>query len=169
MKKSLYPLFCVVAFALCGCPNSDSGQAGRVATNVLGAVINANAPTTAHSGSSARRNEVNPPMRMAEIPQPATRDAALEKDMLRVAKNEFWQDGRTPLKIILKSTDWSYKRQMGNIVDRHRSAFVIYRLTDGTHRLCDVSFKQLHQGGGKYGKLTRNGVGMTNREIIDYK
>lgn len=100
----------------------------------------------------------------ADIPKAAAHDAALEAQMLRLSG--IYKDGRTPVKAILKSSDWTIGRNAaGQITERRRTAYIIFRMPDGSHRLVDLGFRQLYQGGGRYGALQQRGVGMLNKTV----
>ncbi|MGB4654453.1 MAG: hypothetical protein WBH98_03360 [Bacteroidales bacterium] len=102
-----------------------------------------------------------------EIPQAAKRDPKLEAEMIAIAKT-IYEDGRVPVKAIIKHADWNYTRNaFGHIVDRYQTAFIIFKMSDGTHRMVDIGFKQLYDG-SRYGKTQLRGIGMLNIEV-DYK
>ena len=103
----------------------------------------------------------------AEIPKAATSNPKLEAEMMTIAKG-IYDDGRVPVKAIIKGADWSYTRNaLGGIIDRYHTAFIIFKMEDGTYRMVDIGFKQLYNG-GSYGKTQLRGIGMMNEEV-DYK
>ena len=110
----------------------------------------------------------NPDTKMANLPKPAHNNTALINEMMQVAKTVY-NDGRVPVKVIPKNADWQYERNvLGQIINRNQSAYVIYRMSDNTHYMVDLSFKEMYNG-GSYGKLQLLGVGMTNQKVVDYK
>ncbi|MGI6342118.1 MAG: hypothetical protein ACOXZ9_03945 [Bacteroidales bacterium] len=102
-----------------------------------------------------------------EIPKAAKSDPKLEAEMIAIART-IYEDGRVPVKAIIKHADWNYTHNaFGQIVDRYQTAFIIFKMTDGTHRMVDIGFKQLYDG-SRYGKTQLRGIGMLNIEV-DYK
>lgn len=103
----------------------------------------------------------------AGIPKAAISNPKLEAEMIAIAKG-IYDDGRVPVKAIIKYPDWNYTRNaLGGIIDRYHTAFIIFKMKDGTHRMVDIGFKQLYNG-GSYGKTQVRGVGMIN-SVVDYK
>lgn len=103
----------------------------------------------------------------AEIPKAATSNPKLEAEMIAIAKG-IYDDGRVPVKAIIQGADWSYTRNaLGGIIDRYHTAFIIFKMEDGTYRMVDIGFKQLYNG-GSYGKTQLRGIGLVNEEV-DYK
>lgn len=101
------------------------------------------------------------------IPEPATRDQKLEAEMINISKTLF-DDGRIPVKAIIKTADWAYDRDaFGNIIDRFHTAYIIFKMTDGTYRMVDIGFKQMYNG-STYGKTQSRGIGLTNM-TVNYK
>lgn len=103
----------------------------------------------------------------AQIPNAAISDPKLEAEMIAIAKT-IYDDGRVPVKAIIKNPDWTYTRNaFGVIVDRFQTAYIIFKMTDDTHRMVDIGFKQLYNG-SSYGKTQLRGIGLSNVEV-DYK
>ena len=103
----------------------------------------------------------------AGIPNAATSDPALEAEMIAIAKG-IYDDGRLPVKAIIKYPDWNYTRNaFGAIIDRYHTAYIIFKMSDGSHRMVDIGFKQLYNG-SSYGKTQLRGIGMIN-STVDYK
>ena len=93
-------------------------------------------------------------------------DPKLEAEMIEIAKTIF-DDGRVPIKAIIKNKDWDYDRNaLGQIIDRFQTAYIIYKMSDGTHRMVDIGFKQMYNG-GSYGKTQSRGIGLVN-QVVEY-
>lgn len=102
-----------------------------------------------------------------EIPKAATSNPKLEAEMIAIAKG-IYDDGRVPVKAIIKYADWNYTRNaFGVILDRYHTAYIIFKMSDGSHRMVDIGFKQLYNG-SSYGKTQLRGIGMIN-STVDYK
>lgn len=102
--------------------------------------------------------------RAAQIPNAAISDPKLEAEMIAIAKT-IYEDGRVPVKAIIKNPDWTITRNaFGVIIDRFQTAYIIFKMTDGTHRMVDIGFKQLYDG-SKYGKTQLRGIGLVNEEV----
>ena len=102
--------------------------------------------------------------RAAQIPNAAISDPKLEAEMIAIAKT-IYEDGRVPVKAIIKNPDWTITRNaFGVIIDRFQTAYIIFKMTDGTHRMVDIGFKQLHDG-SKYGRTQLRGIGLVNEEV----
>lgn len=100
------------------------------------------------------------------IPKAAISDPKLEAEMLVIAKTIF-DDGRVPVKAIIKNKDWDYDRTpLGQIINRFQTAYIIYKMPDGTHRMVDIGFKQMYNG-GSYGKTQSRGIGLVN-QVVEY-
>ena len=64
----------------------------------------------------------------------------------------IYEDGRVPVKAVIKNPDWTYTRNaFGVIIDRFQTAYIIFKMTDGSYRMVDIGFKQLYDG-SSYGK-----------------
>lgn len=101
------------------------------------------------------------------IPKAAISNPQLEAEMIAVAK-QIYDDGRVPVKAIIKFPDWNYTRNvLGGIIDRYHTAYIIFKMSDGSHRMVDIGFKQLYDG-NSYGKTQLRGIGLLN-EVVDYK
>ena len=102
----------------------------------------------------------------SEIPKAGKSDPKLEAEMIAIAKT-LYEDGRVPVKAIIKGADWSYDRNaFGQIINRYHTGYIIFKMKDGTHRMVDIGFKQMYNG-GSYGRLQLRGVGTSNLEV-DY-
>lgn len=100
------------------------------------------------------------------VPKAAISDPKLEAEMITIAKTIF-DDGRVPVKAIIKNPDWDYDRTpLGQIIDRFQTAYIIYKMADGTHRMVDIGFKQMYNG-GSYGKTQSRGIGLVN-QVVEY-
>ena len=101
---------------------------------------------------------------VVEIPKAAISDPKLEAEMIEIAKT-IYDDGRVPVKAIIKNPDWDYDRNaLGQIIDRFQTAYIIYKMPDGTHRMVDIGFKQMYNG-GSYGKTQSRGIGLVNQVV----
>lgn len=99
-----------------------------------------------------------------DMPTAKQNNPQLEAEMLAVARTVY-DDGRTALKAIIQSTDWAYDRTaLGQIINRNQSAYIIYKMPDGTHRAIELGFKQMYDG-GSYGKLQLRGIGTRDFEV----
>ena len=99
-----------------------------------------------------------------EIPKAAISNPKLEAEMIAIAKT-IYEDGRVPVKAIIKNPDWTITRNsFGVIIDRFQTAYIIFKMTDGTHRMVDIGFKQLYDG-SKYGKTQLRGIGLVNDAV----
>ncbi len=104
---------------------------------------------------------------LAEMPTAATSDPKLESEMIAIAKT-IYEDGRVPVKAVIKNPDWTYTRNaFGVIIDRFQTAYIIFKMTDGSYRMVDIGFKQLYDG-SSYGKTQLRGIGMVNA-AVDYR
>lgn len=113
-------------------------------------------------------NPLHKPIKMANIPAAKAHDATLEAEMMRLA-NAFYNDGRVAVKALIISPQWEITRNaFGAIIDRTRSANIVFRMKDKSYRLVNLNFKQVYSG-GSYGKTQVGGVGMTDSLISDYK
>ena len=113
-------------------------------------------------------NPLHQPIKMANIPPAKAHDAALEADMKRLA-TAFYNDGRVAVKALIISPQWQITRNpFGAIIDRTRSANIVFRMKDKSYRLVNLNFKQVYNG-GSYGKTQVGGVGLTDSPISDYK
>lgn len=113
-------------------------------------------------------NPIHKPIKTADIPAAKAHDAALEAQMINLAKG-FYNDGRVPVKALIISPQWEITRNaFGAIIDRTRSANIIFRMADKSYRLVNLNYKQVYSG-GSYGKTQIGGVGMTDSLISDYK
>ena len=100
------------------------------------------------------------------IPKAAISNLKLEAEMLVIAKTIF-DDGRVPVKAIIKNPDWDYDRNaLGQIINRFQTAYIIYKMPDGTHRMVDIGFKQMYNG-SSYGKTQSRGIGLVN-QVVEY-
>ena len=98
------------------------------------------------------------------VPKAAMSDPKLEAEMIEIAKTIF-DDGRVPVKAIIKNKDWDYDRTpLGQIIDRFQTAYIIYKMPDGTYRMVDIGFKQMYNG-GSYGKTQSRGIGLVNQVV----
>ena len=103
----------------------------------------------------------------AAIPKEAASNAKLEGEMIAIAKT-IYDDGRVPVKAIIKYADWNYTHNaFGQIIDRYHTGYIIFKMQDGSHRMVDIGFKQLYNG-GSYGKTQLRGIGLLN-QTVDYK
>lgn len=101
------------------------------------------------------------------MPTAATSDPKLESEMIAIART-IYEDGRVPVKAVIKNPDWTYTRNaFGVIIDRFQTAYIIYKMTDGSYRMVDIGFKQLYDG-SSYGKTQLRGIGMVNA-AVDYR
>lgn len=99
-----------------------------------------------------------------EIPKAAISNPKLEAEMIAIAKT-IYEDGRVPVKAIIKNPDWTITRNaFGVIIDRFQTAYIIFKMTDGTHRMVDIGFKQLYNG-SSYGKTQLRGIGLVNDAV----
>ena len=113
-------------------------------------------------------NPLHQPIKMANIPPATAHDAALEAEMKRLA-TAFYNDGRVAVKALIISPQWQITRNaFGAIIDRTRSANIVFRMKDNSYRLVNLNYKQVYNG-GSYGKTQVGGVGMTDSPISDYK
>ncbi len=113
-------------------------------------------------------NPLHKPIVTANIPAAKAHDAALEAEMMRLA-TAFYNDGRTAIKALIISPQWEITcNAFGAIIDRTRSANIIFRMADKSYRLVNLNYKQVYNG-GSYGKTQVGGVGMTNSLISAYK
>ena len=113
-------------------------------------------------------NPLHQPIKTANIPAAKAHDAGLEAEMMRLA-TAFYNDGRTAVKALIISPQWEITRNaFGAIIDRTRSANIVFRMSDKSYRLVNLNFKQVYNG-GSYGKTQVGGVGMTDSPISDYK
>ena len=82
-------------------------------------------------------------------------------------RSTIFDDGRVPVKAIIKNKDWDYDRTpLGQIINRFQTAYIIYKMPDGTHRMVDIGFKQMYNG-GSYGKTQSRGIGLVN-QVVEY-
>ncbi len=103
---------------------------------------------------------------LAKVPKAAISNPKLEAEMIAIART-IYEDGRVPVKAVIKYPDWNYTRNaFGAIIDRYHTAFIIFKMKDGTHRMVDIGFKQLYNG-GSYGKTQLRGIG-TNNLTVEY-
>ena len=85
----------------------------------------------------------------------------------RAIAKTIYDDGRVPVKAVIKYPDWNYTRNaFGVIIDRYHTAYIIFKMKDGTHRMVDIGFKQLYNG-SSYGKTQLRGIG-TNNLTVEY-
>ena len=104
---------------------------------------------------------------LAEVPTAAKSDPKLESEMIAIAKT-IYEDGRVPVKAVIKNPDWTYTRNaFCVIIDRFQTAYIIFKMTDGSYRMVDIGFKQLYDG-SSYGKTQLRGIGMVNA-AVNYK
>lgn len=101
------------------------------------------------------------------LPKAAISNPKLEAEMIAIAKT-IYDDGRVPVKAIIKNPDWGYDRDgFGKIIDRFQTAYIIFKMTDGTHKMVDIGFKQMYNGSA-YGKTQLRGIGLLNK-TVSYK
>ncbi len=91
-----------------------------------------------------------------ELPAPAMRNAALEKQM--IAALGEWNE--TPLKVIITDRDWTIQHHpvTGAIVSRTINTTTVFKKADGGCRMFEISFRQQYTGSG-YGSAQQYGVG----------
>ncbi len=103
---------------------------------------------------------------LEKVPKAAISNPKLEAEMIAIAKT-IYDDGRVPVKAVIKYPDWNYTRNaFGVIIDRYHTAYIIFKMKDGTHRMVDIGFKQLYNG-SSYGKTQLRGIG-TNNLTVEY-
>ncbi|MBE0644895.1 MAG: hypothetical protein IH600_12495 [Bacteroidetes bacterium] len=95
-------------------------------------------------------------MAAVKLPQPAMRNAALEKEFMAALKE--WKE--TPLKVVITEADWTIQHHpvTGAITSRTINTTVAVKKPDGGCRMFEISFRQQYQG-KKYGKAEQYGVG----------
>jgi hypothetical protein len=92
------------------------------------------------------------------LPTPKMRNAALERSMAQALGENGWR--QQVLKVVITSPEWRIHRTPSGAIDfRSLNTTVALKEPDGRCRLFVISFKQQHQGGGRYGRTEQYGVG----------
>lgn len=83
-------------------------------------------------------------------------DASLNAQILKVARKRMPET----IKVVVENDSWSYKKNGIVIEYRFVSAWVISKDKDGNLVAHDYTFAQDYAGGGKYGAMRYNGIGL---------
>lgn len=101
------------------------------------------------------------------LPEARMKDAALEAAMIAAVKAIGWKD-TVPVKVVIIEPGWRMVRDaFGTITHREINTHVVSRkVADGSYHAGDLSFRQPHQGGQKFGSTEVYGIG-TKSYVVD--